>query len=112
MKDEAKTREQLIKELFGLRQEIADLVASDQQRSQLEEEIALVDEVAQIITSTLSIDEVYEKFAVEVKKLVDFDRMNINLIDYQRDINELKYIFGEDLPESQVGRIRPMEGSS
>jgi len=111
MKDEAKTREQLIKELFGLRQEIADLVASDQQRSQLEEEIALVDEVALIITSTLSIDEVYEKFAFEVKKLVDFDRMNINLIDYQRDINELKYIFGEDLPESQVGRIRPMEGS-
>jgi len=37
--------------------------------------------VARIITSTLNIDEVYEKFALEVKKLVDFDRMNVNLID-------------------------------
>ncbi len=64
MKDEAKTREQLIKELIGLRQGVADLKVSEKQRSQLEEEIALVDAVAQIITSTLDIDQVYENFAV------------------------------------------------
>ena len=37
------------------------------------EEMAVVDEVAVIITSTLNIDEVYERFAQEVKRLVDFD---------------------------------------
>ena len=40
-------------------------------------EMAVVDEVARIITSTLDIDQVYEQFALEVKKLVDFDRMSL-----------------------------------
>ena len=43
MKDEAKTREQLTKEIVRLRQRIADLEVSDNQRSQFEEELTLVD---------------------------------------------------------------------
>ncbi len=58
--------------------------------SQVNEVMNLADEVARIVTSTLNIDEVYEKFALEMKKLVDFDRMNINIIDYERDIYEIK----------------------
>ncbi len=82
-----------------------------QELAKVNEVIAVADEVARIITSTLDIDQVYEKFALELKKLVDFDRMNINVIDYEGDFNETKYLFGEALPESQVGRVRPMEGS-
>ena len=41
--------------------------------TQSSEEMDLVDQIGQII-STLDIDEVYEKFVKEVKKLVDFDR--------------------------------------
>ena len=75
------------------------------------EVMAVVDEVARIITSTLDIDRVYEKFALEVKKLVDFDRMNINVIDHEDGVFTVKYLVGEDLPESHVGSVRPMEGS-
>ena len=45
------------------------------------EEIAAEDQVARIITSTLDLDEVYERFVEEVKKLVDFDNVSINTID-------------------------------
>jgi len=51
--------------------------------AKVNEAMGLVDEVARIVTSTLNIDEVYEKFALEVKKLVDFDRMNIKLVDLE-----------------------------
>ena len=38
------------------------------------QEMAVVGEVSRIITSNLNIDQVYEQFVAEVKKLVDFDR--------------------------------------
>ena len=56
MKDEAKTREQLIRELFVLRRRTADLELSAKQHKQLQEEVALVDAVARIVTSTLDIE--------------------------------------------------------
>lgn len=49
-------------------------------------EIELIDEVSRILTSTLNLEEVYERFAQEVKKLVDFDRMNVYLINAADDI--------------------------
>ena len=45
------------------------------------DELAVLDEIARIITSTLNIDEVYERFTVELQKLVQFDRINIKLVD-------------------------------
>ena len=71
----------------------------------------LVDEVAQIITSTLDIGQVYEKFALELKKLVDFDRMNINLIDHEAGVFTVKYLVGEDFTGQQPGRARPLAES-
>lgn len=76
-----------------------DHVADDTYRSELEEflkatgarlgdrleareaEMAVVDQVAKIITSTLDIDQVFEKFVDEVRTLVDFNIAAINIID-------------------------------
>jgi len=77
--------------------------------SQVNEVMNLVDLVARIITSTLNIDAVYEKFALEVKKLVDFDRMTISLIDYERDIQEIKYLFVEEVPHHCIGATCALE---
>ena len=79
--------------------------------SQVNEVMDLADEVGRIVTSTLNIDEVFEKFAFEVKKLVDFDRLNINLIDQQVGVLTVKYLVGEDLPGRHPGRVRPLEGT-
>ena len=73
--------------------------------------MTVVDEVARIITSTLNIDEVYEKFALEVKKLVGFDRMNINTIVYGRNTFEIKYQFGEEALQLSVNTTGPLEGT-
>ena len=43
--------------------------------------MAVADEVAQILTSTLDINEVYDRFVQELKKLLDCDRASITVID-------------------------------
>ena len=70
-------------------------------------EMAVVDEIARIVTSTLDIDQVYEQFAAEVKKLVDFDRAAINIIDHDSSSLVSKYLWGQRYVREPV----PLEGS-
>ena len=77
------------------------------QRARLE----LVDQMARIITSTLDIDQVYEKFALELKKLVYFDRSGIILVDQHAGTATLKYLHGPDWPRRQLGSVIPLAGS-
>ena len=94
------------------------LIAEINERQRLEEgerlrnqEMAVADEVARIVTSTLNIDEVYEKFALEVKKLVDFERLSINLIDHQAGVFTTKYLVGEHRLGRHLGWVKTLEGS-
>lgn len=77
------------------------------------QEMAVVAEVARIISSTLDIDQVYEKFALEMKKLVDFDRVNINIIDYAAEAQQIRYLYGVGAAESHfhIGDILPLANS-
>ena len=74
------------------------------------EEIALVDGVAQIITSTLDIDEVYEKFAEAMNKLVAFNKATINTVDWESRTYTLKYHFGPEQPNRPLGTVTPLGG--
>ena len=75
------------------------------------EEMAVVDQVARIVTSTLDVDQVYEQFAQEMKKLVDFDRVNINVIDHQAKTYTLKYLHGSDRVDRTEGSVWPLGNS-
>ena len=61
--------------------QIAPAVANVQLYEEIKEEIAVVNQVSRVITSAINIEEVYGKFALELKKLVDFERASINLVD-------------------------------
>ena len=76
-----------------------------------EEEISAADEIAKIITSTLNIDQVYAKFATELRKLVAFDRARVNLIDHPAGVVIVQYIFGARRSRREAGATRPLEGS-
>jgi phosphoserine phosphatase RsbU/P len=71
-------------------------------------EMALVDEVARIITSTLDIDQVYEKFGLEMKKLVVFDRAAIHIVNQGEDTYTLRYLFGPARKGRPVGTTSPL----
>ena len=75
------------------------------------EEMAALDEVARLITSSLDLEQVYERFAEEVKKLVDFDRISVNVIEEDAGVFTFKYSAGKVLPGRHIPDIVPMEGT-
>ena len=75
------------------------------------EEMAAVDQVARIITSTLDIEEVYEQFASEVKMLMDVDQIRINIIDEIGDILHLSYVALNPSVTFDQREAVPLEGT-
>ena len=57
---------------------------SEEEAKRLAQENAIMAEIGRIISSTLNIEEVYERFAEEVRKLIPFDRIAIKIINSQR----------------------------
>ncbi|MDA1218864.1 MAG: GAF domain-containing protein [Chloroflexi bacterium] len=117
---------QPVSKLVELRQRVAELESllgrqqqagevskqhADQVALQMGAETAMVDRVCNIVTSTLDIKQVYEQFALELQKLVAFDRAYINLVDEVGDTFTLTYLFGQHVPGREIGAISPLSGS-
>ena len=81
-------------------------------RKRSELEMSGLAEIARTIGSTLNIDEVYEQFAAEVRKLIPFDRININLIDHEHQSVKIAYVSGMDVAGRRPGDTFPIEGSA
>ena len=92
----------------------------------LAREKAVMAEIGRIITSTLKIEEVYDKFAAEVKKIIPFDRIAINLVDFDTQTISTQYDLGFPIEGRQRrgsvpagglghvghGRVGPGDGGS
>jgi len=81
------------------------------ERKQLAEEREVVAKIGQIISSTLEIDEVYEHFAEEVRKVIPFDRIGINIIYPEKDTYIVAYVTGRDVEARKAGDGVPLAGS-
>lgn len=94
--------------------QIAGAIANAQlfrQREQMEREMALVDEVARVITSTLDIEQVYDTFAQQMRSVLEFDRVTISVIDSDAHTTTLKYQHGQPVSEREAGMVSPLAGS-
>ncbi|MHB8092472.1 MAG: PAS domain S-box protein [Syntrophales bacterium] len=80
-------------------------------RKQIEKEAAILSDIGRLIGSTLDIDEVYERVAAEVRKLIPFDRLTINLNDYDQNTVTVAYAFGSNVPGRRLGDSLPLQGS-
>ncbi|NVL92298.1 MAG: PAS domain S-box protein [Desulfobacterales bacterium] len=88
--------------------------AMERQRQAVErlaEEIEIVAKIGRIIDSTLEIDKVYELFAEEVRKIIPFNRIGINIINHERGTYVTTYIAGRDVPGHRPGDVAPLAGS-
>lgn len=75
------------------------------------QEMAVVDEMAKILTSTLEIDHIYDQFAIELKKLVDFDRVTLMEVLPQTGTYIIRNTWGLHVPFLDIGREMPLEDS-
>jgi PAS domain S-box-containing protein len=80
------------------------------QKSALEESVMA--EIGRIVGSTLKIEEVYDQFATEVKKVLPFDRISINLIDFDPQTVCNQYVTGFSVEGRQAGDLFPLAGTA
>jgi transcriptional regulator with GAF, ATPase, and Fis domain len=78
----------------------------------LAEEHAVLAEIGRIISSSHDVDEVYERFAEQVRKLIPFDRIAIATVDLQRQTITQSHTSGEALPGWEQGSVHPLAGTA
>ena len=74
-------------------------------------EMAVIAEIGLVIGSTLNIDEVYERFAAETRKLIQIDSLTVNLFNVQENTLSVAYVFGLNIDGRKKGDLLVLEGS-
>ena len=97
--------EQLNSEMQERKQAEEALQRSEEEAKRLAQENATVAEIGRIISSTLEIDEVYDRFAGTVRHLIDFDRISISIIDAEHQTGTVAYAMGKEIPSRGLGEV-------
>ncbi len=103
--------EQLNTQMQERKQAEEALQRSEEEAKRLAQENAIMAEIGRIISSTLEIDEVYDRFAGTVRHLIDFDRISICIIDAEHQTGTVAYEMGKEIPGRRLGEVFPLSQS-
>ena len=107
---EERTRE--LEEELAMRRRTEETLRQNRETAErLAEEMAIIAGIGRVIGSTLDIEEVYERFAAEAKKLIPFDQVSVNLKNPDEETVTITYVSGIDIPERRAGAIIPVAGT-
>ena len=87
------------------------LKGKDEAIWRLARENGIIAAIGRIISSTPDIEKVYERFAEEVKKLIPFERLSVNLNDLEKGVIVNAYSAGIEIPGRRPGDLLPLAGS-
>ncbi len=87
------------------------LKRSEEAALRLAQETGVIAEIGRVISSSLDIEEVYELFAEEVRKLVPFDLILVNLVNRQEAVMTTVYAAGMEVAGRKKGLVIPITGS-
>jgi GAF domain-containing protein len=85
---------------------------SEEEARSLAQENAIMAEIGQIISSTLNIEEVYERFAQEVQKLIPAERCVFTIINSEEQTATTAYASGLKIPSRLPGEFFSLAGSA
>ncbi|MDP6512451.1 MAG: PAS domain S-box protein, partial [SAR202 cluster bacterium] len=88
--------------------QIAGAVANSElyaHAEQVAKEREVLAEIGRIITSSLDISEVYERFALAVGRLLPCDRLEINALSDDLETMATEYVYGVSVPERLQGHV-------
>lgn len=97
---------------MAIARDITERKKAEEAARRLAEENALMAEITRIIGSSLNIEEVYGRFAEEVRKLIEFENITIVLINPEERSVAITHVSGIPIPGREVGTILPLEGTS
>ncbi len=103
---------ELEQECLRLKRTEEALCGSEKDAQRRVQENAIMAEIGSIINSSLEIDDVYERFAEVVRKLIPFDRISINLVDLKENCTRIAYTTGSQTPGRARGNSVSLQGSA
>jgi PAS domain S-box-containing protein len=102
----------------GMAHDVTDLKRAEQALKRSEEaaqklaqESEIIAEIGRIIGSTLKIEEVYERFAEEARKLIPFDRIIVSLNNPDEGTAMVTYASGVAIEGRKIGDVYPLRHS-
>ena len=101
-----------IRDITDYKQTEDALMASESEAKRLAQENASIARIGQIIGSTLAIEEVYERFAGEVRKLIPFDAISVSIINLSNRTFTIPYFANIDVEGRREGDIIPLAGTA
>jgi PAS domain S-box-containing protein len=90
----------------------AALHRSEREANRLAEDEAVMADIGRIISSSLNISEVYDRFVAAVKRVVQFDRISINIADPAAGRLVIRYVAGGSIPGRDAGDEVPLAGTA
>jgi signal transduction histidine kinase len=99
-------------ELFAERKRAEEqLRKSEETARQLSQENAIVAEIGRIVSSTLNIDDVYERFAEKLRELIPIDRIAVSSINFKDNRVTISYVTGLHVADRLKGESIPLAGT-
>jgi len=111
MNEKSKTLTELLEENSRLTERIQDLERAESEHERAVQEMVILADIRRLISSTLNIDEVYERFAAETKKLIPVDSLTINLSNGPGNTLYAAHVSGVDIPGRRQRDPLVWEGS-
>ena len=94
--------------------QIAGAIANARLHQQTVEEAAerqVVAEIGRIISSSLDINQGFERFTERLRALIPADRVAVDYVDVDRGTFTARFVWGIDVPARRPGTIVPLQGS-
>jgi len=101
-----------IKDITDLKRAEEELQREKRAVQKLAEEREVVAKIGRIISSTLEIDKVYRNFAEEVRRIIPFDRISVDMIHPERGGFSTAYVLGKSAEGPRSEEIIPLAGSA
>lgn len=87
------------------------LVRDITERKQAKDELESLAEIGRLVSSTLEIDEIYPRFAEQIRNLMPFDRITISEFDVEAKTLTPFYVAGLQVEGWEEGRTHPLSAS-
>ncbi len=101
-----------IVEILGVTRDITERKKAEEAAWRWAEENALMAEISRIISSSLDIEEVYEGFAQEVRKLIEFENITIAMINAEERSLAITHVSGTPVPGREAGTLILLDGTA
>jgi PAS domain S-box-containing protein len=88
------------------------LKGSEESARRLALENAIMAEIGRIASSTLKLEDVYDRFAQEVRKLLAFDNITVLLVGPEKNSSTVTHVIGTTVAGREVGTVIPMAGTA